>query len=142
MVGWCHLFFVVSRCVCNLLLGLARAVTLLSITHGHILLSHSRLPNLKGQVPICISLRNRVVQLYHRPSVPFSSPLTARRATIYLDFPIYLQSADTFSKWRVGKRGRVEQCSVAPLRNKRVKTLCGCRGKKGTNHDLQLKLTN
>jgi hypothetical protein len=49
----------------------------------------------------------------------------------FLDFPIYLQSvtihSDTFSKWCDGKRGRVEECSVAPLRNKRVKTLCGCR---------------
>jgi hypothetical protein len=33
---------------------------------------------------------------------------------------------DTFSKWCVGKRGRVEECSVAPPCNKRVKTLCGC----------------
>jgi hypothetical protein len=30
---------------------------------------------------------------------------------------------DTFSKWCVGKRGRVEEGSVAPLRNKRVKTV-------------------
>jgi hypothetical protein len=29
------------------------------------------------------------------------------------------------------KRGRVEECPVAPLRNKKMKTLCGCRGKKG-----------
>jgi hypothetical protein len=54
-----------------------------------------------------------------------------------LDFPIYLQSvyihSNTISKWCVGKRGRVEECSVAPLRDKSVKTLCGCRGKKGTN---------
>jgi hypothetical protein len=55
---------------------------------------------------------------------------------IFFNFPIYLQSveihSDTFSKWCVGKRGRVEECSVAPLRNKRVITLCGCQGKKGT----------
>jgi hypothetical protein len=37
---------------------------------------------------------------------------------------------DTFSIWCVGMRGRVEECSVAPLRNKRVKTLCGCWEKK------------
>jgi hypothetical protein len=45
----------------------------------------------------------------------------------------------------VEKRGRVEECSVAPLRDKRVKTLCGCRGKRvqtKENTDLQLKLTN
>jgi hypothetical protein len=59
--------------VCNLLvqllLGLARAVTLGSKsrrTHGHILLSHLRLPNLEGQVPVFISPRNRVAQLYPR----------------------------------------------------------------------------
>jgi hypothetical protein len=65
----------------------------------------------------------------------------------FLDFPIYMQSveihSDTFSKLCVGKRGRVEECSVAPLRNKRVKTLCGCRGKKGTNlGKLQTKTYN
>jgi hypothetical protein len=47
----------------------------------------------------------------------------------FLDFPIYLQSvyihSNTISKLCVGKRGRVEECSVAPLRDKRVKTLCG-----------------
>jgi hypothetical protein len=37
---------------------------------------------------------------------------------------------DTFSKWCGGKRGLAEECSVAPLRNKRVKTLCGCREKR------------
>jgi hypothetical protein len=57
--------------VCNLLiqllLGLARAVTLGSKSHrtrDHILLSHLRPPNLEGQVPIFISPRNRVAQLY------------------------------------------------------------------------------
>jgi hypothetical protein len=52
---------------------------------------------------------------------------------IFFYFPIYLQSveihSDTFIKWCVGKRGRVEECSVAPLRNKRVKTLCSGREK-------------
>jgi hypothetical protein len=59
--------------VCNLLvqllLGLAIAVTLGSKsrrTHGHILLSHLRLPNLEGQVPVFISPRNRVARLYPR----------------------------------------------------------------------------
>jgi hypothetical protein len=35
----------------------------------------------------------------------------------------------TISKLCVEKRGRVEECHVAPLCDKRVKTLCGCRGK-------------
>jgi hypothetical protein len=37
-------------------------------------------PNLEGQVPVFISSRNRVAQLYPRHCVPFLSPLTARRA--------------------------------------------------------------
>jgi hypothetical protein len=56
----------------------------------------------------------------------------------FLRFPnLFAICIDTFkntiSKWCVGKRGRVEEFSVAPLRDKRVKTLCGCRDKKGTN---------
>jgi hypothetical protein len=59
--------------VCNLLLqwllGLVRAVTLGSKsrrTHCHILLSHLRLPDMEGQVPVFISPRNMVAQLYPR----------------------------------------------------------------------------
>jgi hypothetical protein len=66
-------------------------------------------------------------------------------------FPIYLQSvyihSNTISKWCVGMRGRVDECSVAPLRDTRVKTLCGCREirvqtKEKYKLRLQLKLTN
>jgi hypothetical protein len=69
----------------------------------------------------------------------------------FLDFPICLQSEyihlNTICKWCVGKRGRVEECSVAPLRDKRVKTLCGCLEKRVQTKEkyklrLQLKLTN
>jgi hypothetical protein len=59
--------------VCNLLvqllLGLVRAVTLGSKsgrTHGHILLSLWDSPYMEGQVPVLISLRNKVAQLYPR----------------------------------------------------------------------------
>jgi hypothetical protein len=49
-------------------------------------------------------------------------------------FPIYLQSVyihlNTISKLCVEKRGRVEECYVAPLRDKRVKTLCDFWGKR------------
>jgi hypothetical protein len=46
----------------------------------------------------------------------------------FLDFTnLFAICRDTFSKWCVGRRGRVEECSVAPLCNKRVNTLCGCR---------------
>jgi hypothetical protein len=58
-----------------------------------------------------------------------------------LGFPIYLQSvyihSNTIRKLCAEKRGWVEECSVAPLCDKRVKTLCGCRGKKG----YKLRLT-
>jgi hypothetical protein len=48
-------------------------------------------------------------------------------------FAICILTLNTISKLCVEKRGRVEECSVAPLRDKRVKTLCGCRRKKCTN---------
>jgi hypothetical protein len=38
---------------------------------------------------------------------------------------VYIHS-NKISKLCVEKRGRVEECSVAPLRDRRVKTLCGC----------------
>jgi hypothetical protein len=54
---------------------------------------------------------------------------TSPRKHFFLDFPIYLQSvyihSNTISKLCVEKRGRVEECSVAPLRDKMVKTLLG-----------------
>jgi hypothetical protein len=64
----------------------------------------------------------------------------------FLDFPIYLQSVEihsnTISKLCVGKRGRVEDCSVAPFCDKRVKTLCGCRRKSvQTKEKYKLRLT-
>jgi hypothetical protein len=67
-VSWSEAPSLTRGWVCNLLvhllLGLARAFTLGSKsrrTHDHILLSHMRL-----QVPIFISPRNRVAQLYPR----------------------------------------------------------------------------
>jgi hypothetical protein len=55
-------------CRLQLLLVLASAVILRSDsrgTHDHILLSQIRdSPNLEGQVPVCISPRNRVARLY------------------------------------------------------------------------------
>jgi hypothetical protein len=52
-------------------------------THNHILLSQIRdSPNLEGQVPVFISPRDRVAQLYPRHWVSFSSPPTTRRATV------------------------------------------------------------
>jgi hypothetical protein len=47
---------------------------------------------------------------------------------IIIRFPnLFASCRDTFSKGYDGRRGRVEECSVAPLCNKKVKTLCGCR---------------
>jgi hypothetical protein len=41
-----------------------------------------------------------------------------------------------------GKRGRVEECSVTPLRNKGAKTLSGCRGKRVQSKEkYKLRLT-
>jgi hypothetical protein len=62
-------------------------------------------------------------------------------------FAIYIHTLNTISKLCVEKRGRVEECSVAPLCDKRVKTLCGCREKRVQTKEkyklrLQLKLTN
>jgi hypothetical protein len=49
----------------------------------HILLSQIRdSPNLEGQVPVFISPRNRVAQLYPRHWVTFSSSPKTRRATV------------------------------------------------------------
>jgi hypothetical protein len=67
----------------QLLLALTSSVILRSeshSTHDHILLSEIGVsPNLEGQVPIFISPRNRVAQLYPRHWVPFlSSPMTCR----------------------------------------------------------------
>jgi hypothetical protein len=63
----------------------------------------------------------------------------------FFRFPnLFAICRDTFSKWCVEKRGRVEECSVAPLRNKRVKTLRGSRERrvqtKLNNQSLQTKL--
>jgi hypothetical protein len=64
----------------------------------------------------------------------------------FCNFPIYLRSvtihSDTFSKRCVGKRGRVEQCSVAPLRNKRAKTVCGCREKRVQTEEKYKEFVN
>jgi hypothetical protein len=58
----------------QLLLAFASAIILGSEsrgTHDHILLSHIRdSPNLRGQVPVCISPRNRVAQLYPQALCP------------------------------------------------------------------------
>jgi hypothetical protein len=57
--------------------------------------------------------------------VPHRNHITSPLQIFFLDFPIYLQYVEihsiTFSKWCVGKRGRLQECSVAPLRNNRLK---------------------
>jgi hypothetical protein len=74
--------------VCRLqsLLVLASAVTLRSESRGiydHILLSQVRDScNLEGHIPVFISPRNRVAQLYPQAPGSFSSPPTSRRATV------------------------------------------------------------
>jgi hypothetical protein len=52
-------------------------------SESHIILSQILdYPNLEGQIPVCISPRNRVAQLYPQTRVPFSSPPTTRRVTV------------------------------------------------------------
>jgi hypothetical protein len=49
-------------------------------------------------------------------------------------FVICIHTLNTISKLCVEKRGPVEECSLAPLLDKRVKTLCGwLSGKESTN---------
>jgi hypothetical protein len=50
--------------------------------HDHTLLFHVKLPQLEDQVPIFISPRSSVAQLYPRHWVPFSSPLTSDRDAV------------------------------------------------------------
>jgi hypothetical protein len=79
-VCWCGALSLTRGRVCHLqlLLALASAIILRSEsrgTHDHILLSQiPDSPNQDGQVPVFISLRNRVAQLCPRHWVPFSSP--------------------------------------------------------------------
>jgi hypothetical protein len=65
------------------------------------------------------------------------------QVSFFFRFPnLFAICRDTFSKWCVGKRGWVEECSVAPLHNKRVKTLCGCREKRiQTKEKYKLRVT-
>jgi hypothetical protein len=77
MRGW--------ACRLQLLLGLASAFTIRSESRGTHDISLSQIrdsPNLEGQVPVFISPRNRLAQLYPRNWVHFSSPPTTRRATM------------------------------------------------------------
>jgi hypothetical protein len=92
MTGWV--------CRLQLLLALVSAVILRSESHGthdHILLSQIRdSPNLEGEVPVFISPRNRVAQLYLQVWVPFSSPPTTRRDTIEVFEPASTRGCLTF----------------------------------------------
>jgi hypothetical protein len=79
MIGWI--------CCLQLLLALASSAIFRSEpweTHD-ILLSQIEIqdsPNLEGEIPIFISLRNRVAQLNPRHCVPFSQPPMTRRAMV------------------------------------------------------------
>jgi hypothetical protein len=65
-------------------------------THGHILLPQIHgSPNLEGQVPIFISPRNSVAQLYPRHWAPFSSFPTTRRTTVEVSKPASTQGTDS-----------------------------------------------
>jgi hypothetical protein len=84
----CVTLFLTSERVCRLLLRLAvaRAVILGSESRGtrdHISLSQIRdSHNLEIQVPVFISPRSRVAQLYPQALGSFPSPPSTRRATV------------------------------------------------------------
>jgi hypothetical protein len=60
--------FLTRGSVCNLLYNCQSSHSCVEVPQisGHILLSHLRLPNLEGQVPVFIFPRNRMAQLYPR----------------------------------------------------------------------------
>jgi hypothetical protein len=78
-------------CRLQLLLAIASAVILRfesSGIHDQFLLSQIRLPNLEGQVPVLMSPRKMVGQLYPQALGSFSLPPTTRRATVELFDPV------------------------------------------------------
>jgi hypothetical protein len=90
---WCRASSLTRGRVCRLplLLALVSAV----ILGSDILLSQIRdSPNLEGEVPVFISPRNSVAQLYPRQWVPFSSPRMARRARVEV-----FELASTHGRW-------------------------------------------
>jgi hypothetical protein len=82
-------------CCLQLLLALTKVVILRSASRGtddHILLSLIRdSPNLEDQVPVFISPRNRVAQLYPKHLVPFLSPSMTYRVTVEVFNPASTQ---------------------------------------------------
>jgi hypothetical protein len=87
-----------------LLLDLTSAVILGSQscgTHDHILLYQILdSTNMEGQVPVFISPRNRVAQLYPRHWVPFLLPLTTCRAAVEVFKPASTWASLTLLIWR------------------------------------------
>jgi hypothetical protein len=96
--------FLMRRWVCRLqfLLALAIAVILKSEsrrTHGHILLSQIRdSPNVGDHVPVFMSPRNRVTQLYPQALGSFSSPTKSRRAVVEVFEPASARDRIVLSK--------------------------------------------
>jgi hypothetical protein len=87
-------------CRLQLLLIFASAVIFRSEsrgTYGHILLSQIRDSlDLEGQIPVFMSPRDRVAQLYR---VPFSSPSTNRCAAVEVFGPTSTRVSQKFSSW-------------------------------------------
>jgi hypothetical protein len=88
-----------------------------------------------------------VVTFCWLPWNKINKPLLSNRhlpnVTLFLFSNLFASCRDTFSKWCDGRRCRVEECSVAPLLNKRVKTLCGCREEGAqTKEYYKLRLSN
>jgi hypothetical protein len=68
--------------------------------------------------------------------------LSLKLTSFFLDFPIYFLSLEIHSANGVlGREGR-SRSALSPLRNKRVKTVCGCREKRvETKEKYKLRLT-
>jgi hypothetical protein len=64
------------------MLVLASAVILGSDSRGTYYLRFETPPNMEHKVPVFISPRNRVVQLYHQPLSSFSLPPITGRTTV------------------------------------------------------------
>jgi hypothetical protein len=81
--------------------------------------------NVLAQIANKMGLQKKSISLSLVAMLKSGILATTSSTAFFLDFPIYLQSvkihSDTFCKWCVGKRGRVEECSVTPLCNESVK---------------------
>jgi hypothetical protein len=114
--------------VCNLLLLLVLASAVPGLKTIFYCLNSWDSPNLEGQVPVFISSRNRVAQIYPRHWVPFPSPLTTRRATVEVFYPASTRDTEEratgahyIDDW-VGPTAGLEDMEKDPTRTRTLAT--------------------